>query len=97
MEQPGNRTEDSKRRRGDRCEQTHTKPPPAAPGDLGSGDRDAPPPAERGGAPDSSGNQRGAGQGSAQNPVNDPAGTGYQRRRVHSTMGLRGPGVPGDT
>jgi hypothetical protein len=95
MEQPGNGTEDSKRRRGDSGKQTHAKPPPAAPGDLGSGDRDAPPRRE-GGAPDSSGDQRGAGQGSAQNPVNDPAGSGYQRRRVYSTMGLRGPGVPGD-
>jgi hypothetical protein len=44
MERPGNGTEDSKGRRGDRGEQTHAKPPPTAPGDLGSGDRDAPPP-----------------------------------------------------
>ncbi len=43
MERPGNGMEDSKRR-GDKGEQTHTKPPPAAPGDLGSGDRDASPP-----------------------------------------------------
>jgi hypothetical protein len=35
--------EDSKRRRGDSGEQTPAKRPPAAPGDLGSGDRDAPP------------------------------------------------------
>ncbi len=36
--------EDSKKRRGDRGEQTHAKPPPAAPGDLGSGDRTPPSP-----------------------------------------------------
>ncbi len=44
MERPGNGMEDSKRRRGDRGEQTHAKPPPTAPGDLGSGDRDPPSP-----------------------------------------------------
>jgi hypothetical protein len=44
MEWPGNGMEDSgKRRRGDRSEQTHAKPPPAAPGDLGSGDKFPPP------------------------------------------------------
>jgi hypothetical protein len=43
--------EDSKRRGGDSSEQTHAKPPPAAPGDLGSGDRDAPPPRRRGEGP----------------------------------------------
>jgi hypothetical protein len=51
MEQLGNGTEDSKRRRGDSGEQTHAKPPPAAPGDLGTGDKDTPPPAERRGGP----------------------------------------------
>jgi hypothetical protein len=89
--------EDSKRRRGDRGQQTHAKPPPAAPGDLASGDRGPSPPEEKGGAPDSSRGQRGAGQGSAQNPANDPAGLGFQRWRVHSTVGLRSPGVAGDT
>ncbi len=44
LERPGNGMEDSKRKRGVSGEQTHAKPPPAAPGDLGSGDRDAPPP-----------------------------------------------------
>ncbi len=39
MEQPGNGTEDSKERRRDRGRLTHTKLPPAAPGDLGSGVR----------------------------------------------------------
>jgi hypothetical protein len=29
-------------------ERTHAKPPPATPGDLGSGDQDAPPPPQRG-------------------------------------------------
>jgi hypothetical protein len=51
MEQPGNRTEDSKRRRGDSGEQTHAKPPPAAPGDRGSGNRDPPPPRRGRGEP----------------------------------------------
>jgi hypothetical protein len=40
--------EASKKRRGDRGEQTHAKPPPAAPGDLGSGDRSPPPLRKRG-------------------------------------------------
>ncbi len=44
IERPGNGMEDSKRKRGDSGEQTHAKPPPAVPGDPGSGDRDAPPP-----------------------------------------------------
>ncbi len=44
MERPGNGMEDSKRKGGDSGEQTHAKPPPAAPGDLGSGDRDVLPP-----------------------------------------------------
>jgi hypothetical protein len=47
MERPGNGIEDSKERRGDSGEQTHAKPPPAAPGDLGSGDRDSTPPPQR--------------------------------------------------
>jgi hypothetical protein len=42
--------EDSKRR-GDSSEQSHAKPLPAVPGDLGSGDRDAPPPRRRGEGP----------------------------------------------
>jgi hypothetical protein len=50
MERPGNGTEDSKEKRGDSGEQTHAKPPPAAPGDLGSGDRDNSP-VEKGGGP----------------------------------------------
>jgi hypothetical protein len=97
MERPGNETEGNKERRGDRGRLTHTKLPPAAPGDLGSGDRDASPPRRKGAGPDSGGNQRGPGQWSAQNPINDPAGPGCQRGRVHSTMGLRGPGVSSDT
>jgi hypothetical protein len=36
--------EDSYKRRGDKGEQTHAKPPPAVPGDLGSGDRISPSP-----------------------------------------------------
>ncbi len=44
MKRPGNGIEDSKKRRGDRGEQTHAKPPPAAPGDLGSGDKGPPSP-----------------------------------------------------
>jgi hypothetical protein len=65
MEQPGNGTEGSKRRGGDSGEQTHAKPPPPpAPGDLGSGDRDAPPsPAERGGPKIVAGTSRGRGRG----------------------------------
>jgi hypothetical protein len=51
----GNGMEDSKERRGDKGEQTHAKPPPTAPGDLGSGDRGPPPPPEEeGSAADSS-------------------------------------------
>jgi hypothetical protein len=48
MERPGNGMEDSKERRGDSGKQTHAKPAPAAPGDLGSGDSDAIPPPPRG-------------------------------------------------
>jgi hypothetical protein len=48
MERPGNGTEDSKKRRGDGGEQTHAKPPPAVPGDLGSGDRNPSPLRKRG-------------------------------------------------
>jgi hypothetical protein len=48
MERPENGTEDSKERRGDRGRLTHAKLPPAAPGDLGSGDRDASPPRRKG-------------------------------------------------
>jgi hypothetical protein len=40
----GNGMEDSKGRRGDKGEQTHAKLPPAASGDLGSGDGAPPPP-----------------------------------------------------
>jgi hypothetical protein len=43
MEQPENGMEDSKKREGDKGEQTHAKPPPTAPADLGSGDRGPPP------------------------------------------------------
>jgi hypothetical protein len=89
MERLGSGMEDSKERRGDRGEQTHAKPPPTAPGDLGSSDKGPPPPEEEGRATDSSWGQRGAGQGPAQNSINDPAGPGCQRRRMHSTMGLR--------
>jgi hypothetical protein len=95
MERPGNGMEDSRKRRGDRGEQTHAKPPPAPPGDLGSGDGTPPPLEEKGRAPDSSRGQRGA--GSAQNSANDPEGPGCQGRRMYSTMGLRSPGVAGDT
>ncbi len=56
-----------------------------------------PPPEGKGRAPDSSRGQQGAGQGSAQNSVNNPAGSRCQRRRMHSAVGLRGPGVIGDT
>jgi hypothetical protein len=99
MERPRNGMEDSKRRSGDSGKQTHAKPPPAAPGDLGSGDMDAsaPPPEEKGGATDGSRGQRGARQGSTQNPANDPVGPGCPRRRVYRTVGLRSPGVADDT
>ncbi len=40
----GNGMEDSKGKGGDRGEQTHAKLPPAASGDLGSGDGTPPPP-----------------------------------------------------
>jgi hypothetical protein len=64
MERPGNGIEDSKRRRGDSGEQTHAKPPPAAPGNLGSGDRDAPPPPGGEGGPQIvAGTSRGRGRG----------------------------------
>jgi hypothetical protein len=63
MERPGNGMEDSKKRRGDRGEQTHAKPPPTAPADLGSGDRSPPPLEEEGRAPDSSRGQWGRGRG----------------------------------
>jgi hypothetical protein len=44
-----NGTECCKGKERDKGEQTHAKPPPAAPGDLGSGDQDANPPRRRGG------------------------------------------------
>jgi hypothetical protein len=107
MERPGNGTEDSKKRRGDREEHTHAKPPPTAPGDryreeqthakpppTAPGDRDAPPRGGKGGgAQIVAGTSGGADQGSAQDPANDSAGPGCQRGRVQSTMGLGGPGV----
>jgi hypothetical protein len=40
----GNGMEDSKERGGDKGEQTHAKPPPAASCDPGSGDKIPPPP-----------------------------------------------------
>jgi hypothetical protein len=55
-----------------------------------------PPPEGKGRAPDSSRGQRGAGQGTAQNSVNDPKGPRFQRGRMCSTMGLGSPGVASD-
>jgi hypothetical protein len=43
-ERPGNGTEHNKEGRRDRGVLTHAKPPPATPGDLGSGYQDATPP-----------------------------------------------------
>ncbi len=49
MERPGNGTEYNKERRRDKGRLTHAKPPPAAPGKLGSGDQDASPLRRKGG------------------------------------------------
>ncbi len=64
MERPENGMEDSKKREGDKGKQTHAKPPPTAPADLGSGDR-GPPPEDKGRAPDSSRGQMGSGAGAS--------------------------------
>ncbi len=92
----GSGMEDSKKKRGDKGEQTHAKPPPTAAGDPGSVPR-APPPLEEGrGATNSGRGQRGARQGSVQDSTSDPADTGCQGRGVYSTVGLGGSGVPGN-
>jgi hypothetical protein len=53
MERPGNGMEDSKKKRGDRGEQTHAKPPPPHQVTWGqvTGTLPPPPPAEKGGGP----------------------------------------------
>ena len=92
----GSGMEDSKGRRGDKGEQTHAKLPPVVSGDLGSGDRGPLPPREKGRATDCGRSQRGAGQGTAQDSINNPASPGCQGERLHSTVGLRSPSVAGD-
>ncbi len=91
----GNRMEDSEERRGDKGEQTHAKLPPTVSSDPGSGDR-GPPPQGEGRATDSSRNQRGAGQGTAQDSTNNPASPGCQGEGLHSTVGFGGPSVASD-
>ena len=70
----GNGMEDSKERRGDKGEQTHAKLPPAVSGDMGSSVRG--PPEGKGRATNCGRSQRGAGQGTAQDSINNPASPG---------------------